>query len=94
MSTPKSSLIIKQYDSFGGNFVDSDYIAAAYETGKPSYLEGMLMKTYSSQSRFFNVKPFLSLTGAKSNGGKVIDTEIVRWRLQGRIQMRTRYRKR
>lgn len=83
MSTPKSSLIIKQYDSFGGNFVDSDYIAAAYETGKPSYLEGMLMKTYSSQSRFFNVKPFLSLTGAKSNGGKVIDTEIVRWRLQG-----------
>lgn len=83
MPTPQSSLIIKQYDSFGGNFVDSDYIAAAYETGKPTYLEGMLMKTYSSQSRFFNVKPFLSLTGAKSNGGKVIDTEIVRWRLQG-----------
>lgn len=83
MSTPNSSLIIKQYDSFGGNFIDSDYIAAAYETGKPTYLEGMLMKTYSSQSRFFNVKPFLSMMGAKSNGGKTIPNEIVRWRLQG-----------
>mgnify|MGYP003437432969 FL=1 len=83
MPTPKSSLIIKQYDSFGGKFIDSDYLAAAYETGKPTYLEGMMMKIYSSQSRFFKVKPFLSLTGSKSNGGKEITTEIVRWRLQG-----------
>lgn len=83
MPTPKSSLIIKQYDSFGGSFVDSDYLAAAYETGKPTYLEGMMMKIYSSQSRFFKVKPFLSLTGSKSNGGKEITSEIVRWRLQG-----------
>lgn len=83
MPTPKSSLIIKQYDSFGGSFIDSDYLAAAYETGKPTYLEGMMMKIYSSQSRFFKVKPFLSLTGSKSNGGKEITSEIVRWYLQG-----------
>lgn len=83
MATPKSSLIIKHYESFGGDFIDSDYLAAAYETGKPSYLEGSMMKIFSSQSRFFKVKPFLSLTGAKSNGGKEITTEIVRWWLQG-----------
>lgn len=83
MPTPQSSLIIKRYDSFGGNFIDSDYLAAAYETGKPTYLEGMMMKIYSSQSRFMNLKPFLNLTGVNSNGGREIETEIVRWRLQG-----------
>lgn len=83
MPTPQSSLIIKQHDSFGGNFIDSDYLAAAYETGKPTYLEGMLMKVFSSQSRFFKVKPLLSLTGVKSNGGKEVDSEMVRWHLQG-----------
>jgi hypothetical protein len=83
MPTPQSSLIIKQYESFGGNFVDSDYLAAAYETGKPAVLEGTLMRVFSSSSRFFSLKPFLSLTGAKSQGGKEIDSDVFKWHLQG-----------
>lgn len=83
MPNPQSSLIIKRYDAFGGNFVDSDYLAAAYETGKPTYLEGMMMQTYSSQSRFMNLKPLLNLVGVSSNGGKEIESEIVRWYLRG-----------
>lgn len=83
MSNPQSSLIIKHYDGFGGNFVDSDYLAAAFEGGKPAYLPGMLMKVYSSQSEFFKVKPFMNLAGQGTNGGMEIESEIVRWRLQG-----------
>lgn len=81
--TPQSSLIIKRWEGFGGNFVDSDYLAAAYETGAPEYLPGALMKIYSSGSDFFGIKPFLSLTGKGTAGGTVIESEIVRWRLQG-----------
>lgn len=83
MPNPQSSLIIKRYDSFGGNFIDSDYLAAAYETGKPTYLEGMMMQTYSSQSRFMNLKPLLSLAGMSSNGGKEVESNRVRWYLSG-----------
>lgn len=83
MANPQSSLIIKHWDSFGGNFIDSDYLAAAYETGKPHYLPGALMKIYSSGSQFFKVKPFLNLVGMGTNGGTEVETEIVRWRLQG-----------
>ena len=83
MPNPQSSLIIKRYDAFGGNFIDSDYLAAAYETGKPTYLEGMMMQTYSSQSRFMNLKPLLNLVGMNTNGGKEIETERVRWYLHG-----------
>jgi len=83
MANPQSSLIIKQWDSFGGNFIDSDYLAAAYETGKPHYLPGALMKIYSSGSQFFKVKPFLNMVGAGVNGGTEVESEIVRWRLQG-----------
>ena len=83
MATPQSSLIIKRYDAFGGNFIDSDYLAASYESGKPTYLPGMMMQTYSSQSRFMNLKPLLNLVGVSSNGGKEIESEIVRWYLRG-----------
>lgn len=78
-----SSLIIKRYDSFGGNFVDSQYLGAAYQTGKPYMFEGQLMRIFSSTSRFFKGKLITSLTGGKTNGTKEIDQWIYRWRLQG-----------
>jgi hypothetical protein len=84
MPTPQSSFVIKQYDGFGGKFVDSDYLGAAYETGKPHMFEGTLMKIYSSRSRFFTGKSLIGMTGAKGSlGTKEIDTELYRWRLQG-----------
>jgi len=83
MANPQSSLIIKQWDSFGGSFIDSDYLAQAYDGGKPSYLPGALMKIFSSGSDFFKIKPFLSLTGMGTNGGLEVESEVVRWRLQG-----------
>ena len=83
MANPQSSLIIKHWDSFGGNFIDSDYLAAAYETGKPHYLPGAMMKVFSSGSQFFKVKPFLNLVGMGTQGGTEIESEIVRQRLQG-----------
>lgn len=87
MPNPQSSLIIKRYDAVnGGNFLDSDYLAAGLETGKPTYLEGMMMQTYSSQSRFMNLKPLLNLTGVSSNGGREIESDRVRWYLHGAEQ--------
>lgn len=83
MATTKSQFIIKHYDGFGGNFVDSQYLGAAYDIGKPHVFENTLMKIYSSRSRFFTGKPLLGMTGAKSYGTKEIDTEVFRWYLQG-----------
>lgn len=84
MPTPQSSFIIKHYDGFGGKFVDSDYLGAAYESGKPHIFEGTLMKIYSSRSRFFTGKPLIGMTGGKGMAGtKEIEDEIYRWRLQG-----------
>lgn len=84
MATPQSSLIIKRYDGFGGNFVDSQYLGAAYETGKPHMLENTLTRIFSSRSKYFTSKLVTSLTGGKAGGSEVmIDTEIFRWRLQG-----------
>lgn len=83
MAIPQSSFIIKRYDSFGGNFVDSQYLGN-YETGKPHMLEGALMKIFSSRSRFFTgSKNLLGMTGSKSTGTMEIDDEIYRWRLAG-----------
>lgn len=61
MATPQSSFIIKQYEGFGGNFVDSQYLGAAYETGKPYVFENTLMKVFSSRSRFFTSKALLGI---------------------------------
>lgn len=77
----QSSLIIKKYDGFGGNFVDSQYLGAAYETGKPHVFQNTLAKIYSSKSDFFNIKPLTSMIGTKNV--MEIDTEIYRWKLQG-----------
>jgi len=83
MATTQSQFVIKKYEGFGGNFVDSQYLGAAYETGKPHVFMDTLMKVYSSQNRFFTGKPLLGMTGAKSFGTKEIDTEVYRWYLQG-----------
>lgn len=83
MATTKSQFIIKHYDGFGGNFVDSQYLGAAYETGKPHVFENTLQKIFSSKSRFFTGKMLTGMTGAKPYGTKEIDTEIYRWYLQG-----------
>lgn len=83
MATPSSSFVIKQYEGFGGNFIDSQYLGAAYETGKPYMFENTLMKIYSSRSRFYSGKPLLGMTGAKGFGTKMIPYEIYRWKLQG-----------
>jgi hypothetical protein len=82
MPTPQSSLIIKKLEGFGGNYVDSDYLSSAYEIGKPHLIEGALMKIYSSRSRFFGLKPLLSMTGGTGNVMEV-PTDIYRWRLSG-----------
>lgn len=78
-----SSLIIKRYDGFGGNFIDSQYLGAAYETGKPHVFENTLMRIFSAQSRFFSNKLVTSMTGGKANGVKEIDNWIYRWKMQG-----------
>jgi hypothetical protein len=83
MATTRSQFIIKHYDGFGGNFLDSQYLGASYETGKPYVFENTLKKIFSSTSRFFTGKPLLGMTGAKPYGTKEIDTEIFRWKLQG-----------
>jgi len=83
MATTNNQFIIKHLDGFGGNFVDSQYLGAAYETGKPYVFQNTLTKIFSSRSRFFNGKFLLSMTGAKAFGTKEIDTEVYRWTLQG-----------
>tara|TARA_R110000851_G_scaffold53289_4_gene126385 strand:- start:419 stop:1897 length:1479 start_codon:yes stop_codon:yes gene_type:complete len=83
MANTQSQFVIERYDGFGGNFVDSQYLGAAYDSGKPHEFDGMLMKIYSSEDRFFTGKPMLGMTGAKSYGTKEIDTEVYRWYLQG-----------
>ncbi len=84
MANPNSSFVIKHYDGFGGNFIDSQYLGASYDTGKPHMFEDTLMRIYSAQSRFFTGKPFMGMTGGKGKSNiKEIDTEIFRWRLQG-----------
>lgn len=79
----QSSLIIKRYESFGGKNIDSQYLGAAYETGKPHVFENTLMRVFSANSRFFSGKLVSSLTGGKAGGVKEVDTWIYRWKLQG-----------
>lgn len=73
---------IKHYEgAAGGNFTDSDHLAAAYDGDKPQVLEQTLAQIYSSTDRF-NGKPLLGMTVAK---GKTleIETDIYRWYLEG-----------
>lgn len=81
MATARSQFKIKQWEGFGGNFVDSDYLAASYDTAKPHVFSDTLMRIFTSSDRFTG-KPLLGMTAAK-NKVKEIDNEIYRWYLQG-----------
>ena len=81
MATARSQFKIKQWEGFGGNFVDSQYLGASYDTGKPYVFENTLTKIFTSSDRFSG-KPFMGMTAAKGNV-KEIDNEIYRWYLQG-----------
>jgi hypothetical protein len=72
---------LRQYEGFGGNFVDSDYLVNSYDGGHPHVFEGIMGKIFSSTNRFSN-KSLLGMTLAK---GKVkeIDNETYRWYLAG-----------
>jgi hypothetical protein len=83
MPTPQSSFIIKQYKGWGGNVADSQYLGAAYNTGKPHVFENTNMRIYSAKSDLFASKPLMGMTGAKSIGNAEIPTELYRWYLQG-----------
>lgn len=85
MPTPQSSLIIKHYEGFGGNFLDSQYLGFSYDAAKPHVFENTLMKMYSSRSRFFTGGKLLTAmlgTGA-SYSTKEIEGDVWRWTLQG-----------
>ena len=73
-----NQFVIKHRDGFGGNFVDSQYLGAAYDTGKPYVFENTLTKIFSSESRFFTGKLLLGMTGAKQFGTQEIDNEVYR----------------
>jgi hypothetical protein len=81
MATARSQFKIKQWDGFGGNFIDSDYLAAAYDTAKPHVFENTLMQIFTSSDRFTG-KTLMGMTAGKGNV-KEIDNEIYRWMLQG-----------
>lgn len=86
-NTAGSSMIIKHYDGFGGNFIDSQYLGASYDgVGKPHVFQDTLMRIFSSQNRFITNggKLLVGMTGAKGGINTMeIDTEIYRWYLQG-----------
>jgi len=84
MATPQSSFIIQKYNGFGGSFVDSQYLGAAYKTGKPHVFENTLAMVFSSETNLFTGKLLTAMTGGKGSiGTKEIDSEIYRWTLQG-----------
>lgn len=84
MAYAGSPLVIKQLDGFGGNFIDSNYLGASYETGKPHIFQDTLARIFSSNNRFFTGKPLLGMTNAKGPYGTMdIDKEIYRWFIQG-----------
>ena len=83
MAQPQSSFVIKHLNGFGGSFIDSQYLGASYETGKPYVFENTLMKIFSSKNRYFTSKFLLGMTGGKAGGMQEIDSEIYRWYLQG-----------
>jgi hypothetical protein len=78
-----SQLIIKKYEGFGGSFIDSQYLAASYETGKPYMFQRPLQRIFSSQSDFISGKPLMSMLDRRPGSVKEIDTENFRWKLEG-----------
>ncbi len=83
MSAKGSSLVIRRYEGFGGDFINSQYLAGAYDTGKPDMLDNTLSTIYSAKSRFFTGKLLVGLTKGSPMGTKELTTEVFRWRLQG-----------
>jgi|GEM_PF-1054209 len=83
MAYPQSSLIIKHYAGFGGNFVDSQYLGASYDAGAPHVFQNTLARIYSAQTQFTTLKPLLGMTMGKPNGTMEIESEFYRWRLAG-----------
>lgn len=81
MSAVSSQFKIKHYDGFSGPFVDSDYLAAAFDTGSPHIFDDIMVETYMSQNRF-KAMPLLGLTRGMGNAREV-DTDIYRWYAQG-----------
>ena len=78
-----SQLIIKKYEGFGGNFIDSQYLAGSYETGKPYMFQRPLQRIFSSYSDFTTGKPLMSMLDRKVGTSMEIDTEVYRWKLEG-----------
>lgn len=77
------STIIKKYEGFGGNFVDSQYMAAAYDSGKPHMLETMMTQVFASKNRLFDAKNLFDITYKQSGGIKEITTDIYRYKMMG-----------
>lgn len=83
MATPQSSFIVERLPSFGGTFVDSQYLGHSYETGNPHVFENTITKIFSSKNNLYTGKLITNMTGSKVGGTTEIDTEIYRWTLQG-----------
>lgn len=83
MTAKGSSLVIRRYDGFGGNYISSQYLGGAYDVGKPDMLDNTLSTVYAAKSRFFTGKLLMGMTKGNPIGSKEIETETVRWMLQG-----------
>jgi len=77
----QSRYVTRMYEGFGGNFIDSQYLGASYDSGKPYVFENLLRRVYSAKSRFIGAKPLLDMVGR--SGVKTIPTEIYRYQLVG-----------
>jgi hypothetical protein len=84
MALSRNSLVIRHFQGGGGNFVNSQYLGASFDTGKPHMLQNTMTRIFSSTSRFWSNNLIMALTGAKVGGSKMtIDTEVFRWKLEG-----------
>lgn len=81
MATTPSQFRVRQYPGFGGNFVDSQYLANSYDAGKPHIFEGMMMQIFAARNRFRNMPLVGSFLGTENY--HEIDNEVFRWYLQG-----------
>ena len=79
MATTNTQFAIRHWEQFGGNFVDSDYLAASYDTAKPHVFEDTMVKLFTSSDRFSGK----TLLGMLAGNVKEIDNEIYRWYAKG-----------
>lgn len=83
MAFAQPKMIIRRYEGFGGNFIDSEYLGASYDANKPYVMEGLNMRIFASKSRFFTGQNLLGMTAMKPFGTKEIDNEVFRYKLLG-----------